>query len=469
MTAKPTRQGQRQDRRRYEPTQPTQPARLDTVPEARDAEGLLIGSLLLDGSMFSDCARIVREQAFTKPYHRAAWRAMARRFAAGEPFDYALVTADMLASGDVTAEEYGRASAYLTGLIIGVPSSLHAPHYAKLVADAAIRRGIIEASTQAAQWAYEPTDDLPGMLAAVSAMFATYDARMAEHEDGSLLSAWGELESGAGLTGWRTGLAEYDDWTGGFRPQEVHCIGGYAGAGKTWLMIRAVNALVDQGARVCVFSLEMARRSILRRLVANRVGRCAYRVGREGATFTADEIEGLRVAREVLLSDRLAVYQRQTSIAAMSAIVRQARPHAVFVDYAQIMDAPERGQSAYEAATANARALQVLAQRSDCTVVFLSQVNEDHQRAHSQTANLGLKDSGAYGAVSDFVLKLRRLPDTPGGIYLWMGKARHGPSEQDGASAEYVMDGATGLMTRAGAAAVKATPAPVATGGNNPW
>ncbi len=323
--------------------------RPDLLPAARDAEEMVIGSLLIDPTIQAECARIIAETDLQSPVYRAAWRAVARRIDAAEAVDFALVTMDIEASTEF--DDMGAVSALLIRAIERTPYAGHAPYYARFVHEAAVRRGVISVATEAVQWAHDPAGDVPGMLAAVIRTFESLDERTAWQETGELDSVLEAIERGVGQRGWSTGIAAYDEWTPGLRPKEIHTIAGYTGSAKTWLACQMANALVDQGARVAFFSIEMPTDSLAKRLLANRAGAVAMRWGSPDALFSAQDLDRVIGARDVLLaasrSEQLRVYHEQTSLVQISAIVRKTGPDVVFVDYIQIMDDPSARMSEY--------------------------------------------------------------------------------------------------------------------------
>lgn len=414
----------------------------DLLPKDVDAEELAVGACLVDPAAFQDCTRYVKYDEFTVPVYRAAWRAMERRHAAGQPIDIELVTRDVEVEG-ATGEWGGPPSEALTAALMRVPWSMHGSSYARRVHEAALRRSIIESSTAAAQWAYDPGGDVPGMVVAVTTLFQQYDEAVAGEETGEIEEAFADIEAGVGHKGLSTGIACYDEWSPGLRPGEIHTIGGYSGAGKTWTLCQIINAVLDQGASVAMFSLEMPTTSFVRRLLANRVGAFAMKWGRPGVTFLPGELERVLAAREFLLESGLRVYHEQRSLPQITAVVRSTKPKVVGLDYLQLMD--DDGGTEYETLTANCKGLQRLSQKANTCVVMLSQVNEAHQNAGGDTRTLGLKGSGSIGSVSDFVLTVQATKQA-GILELAAGKNRHGEDRYAGATATVRMDKTTGRI-----------------------
>lgn len=420
------------------------------IPVARDAEEHLLGAVLMDPSQVGQVAHIVTATDFHQPLFRDAWRSIQTRHAAGEAIDIALVVDDLRSSGSFPEDRIGQVAGDLTRAIASVPTALHAQSYARIVANTSLRREIIGAGAEVVGWAYEEAGDVDGLLAATHRRFEVLDARLASQETGEIGPVIEAIEAGAGVRGLSTGIRHYDEWTPGLRPQEVHTIAAYTGVGKTWVMCQLINAALDQGATVAVFSLEMPAQSVMRRLMANRAGACALRWGDPESTYTAGEREAIIAARDELAAagdeGRLRIYHDQRSLAQIGAVVRRTSPDVAFVDYVQLMDAESPRQSEYEAITANVRGLQTLAQRARCCIVQLSQVNESWQRSGGADRSMGLHGSGGIGRVSDVVMKI--LPtDEEGTVTLMADKNRHGPDKHAGSRADYLMDRRIGRLT----------------------
>jgi replicative DNA helicase len=421
----------------------------DALPNARDAEELVIGAVLMDPEQAPSVCRLLDPADFAMPIYRAAMSAIAERYAHGEGIDYALVVADISAGAP---DDANTIAATLTAAITRTPWAHHAVDYARQVLAVSTRRQLIATAGEVAGWAHSETADIDGLVAATLRQFEALDARAAAAESGNVREVLEGIGRGGNGRGWSTGILCYDQWTPGIRPREVHTVAGYTGSGKTWATCQITNALVDQGARVAFFSVEMPTSSLVLRLLANRAGALALSYGGADATFAAGDLDRIRagVADLSAASDdgRLAVYHDQTTLAQMAAIVRQTRPDVAVVDYIQLVEAPSHRMTEYEATTANAIGVQRLAQRAACAVIMVSQVNEAHQASGGLSRAMGLKSSGAIGAVSDVVLSLSQA-DRPNVLAVAARKNRHGPDAHQGSRAELSMDKGTGRLVPA--------------------
>jgi len=227
----------------------------DLAPAFPEMERAVIGAILLGYGQYgtAECVRLLDDRCFTRPLWAACWRSIARRFDAGDPIDTIVVAHDVWCDpamapftgdrrtfgneGALVAALLGAISGFdeLAGVTIWEVIPQHAPHYARSVYAAAVRRGVIEAAATAARWAYDETDDIDGMLVAVTRAFEQLDDRAARVETGDIdaIADAAEHDSAAGrAAGIPTGLWCYDEWAGGVMPGHIDVVGGYTSAGK---------------------------------------------------------------------------------------------------------------------------------------------------------------------------------------------------------------------------------------------
>ena len=77
-------------------------------------------------------------------------------------------------------------------------------------------------------------------------------------------------EQGREITGLKTHYIEFDRMTSGLQPSDLIIIAARPSMGKTaWAINIAQNAAVKDGMVVAVFSLEMSKESLLRRMLAS--------------------------------------------------------------------------------------------------------------------------------------------------------------------------------------------------------
>src|SRR3989304_7405262 len=158
---------------------------------------------------------------------------------------------------------------------------------------------MISAATGIAQIAYEGGPDLGAALSKAEAL--VYALRTGERlrdfvHIREFLDPYLEPAGAATAAPFggnvRTGLSQLDLLLGGLNPSDLIIVAARTGVGKTSLMLNmARNAGVGQGAKVAIFSLEMAGEQLAQRLLAAeaRVDSARLRLG------PPSEVEGSRI------------------------------------------------------------------------------------------------------------------------------------------------------------------------------
>jgi len=133
---------------RAEPHAPAAKGRLRPVPEPGrepphnlEAEEAVLGAVLAAGRLLVEVAAVLEEVDFYRPAHRAIWRAVIRLSDRGQPTDPVTVLGELHNRGELADVGGGP---FLHTLVEAVPTVAHAGHYARLVADMARRRRVID-------------------------------------------------------------------------------------------------------------------------------------------------------------------------------------------------------------------------------------------------------------------------------------------------------------------------------------
>jgi replicative DNA helicase len=225
------------------------------------------------------------------------------------------------------------------------------------------------------------------------------------------------------VTGLATDFIEFDHKTSGLQKGELIIIAARPSMGKTALAINiAQNAAVKHGATVAVFSLEMSKESLLRRMLASqaRVDQQKLQKG-----FLGKEEHGkLQRGLEQLIEARLFIDDSAgISLAEMRAKARRLKQTSgaldlVVVDYLQLMSAtlPSAGgkRGGYENRTqevsAISRGLKALAKELNVPVVALSQLSRASERRGEDKRPMlsDLRESGSIEQDADVVAFIHR-------------------------------------------------------------
>jgi replicative DNA helicase len=224
------------------------------------------------------------------------------------------------------------------------------------------------------------------------------------------------------ITGLATNFYQFDRMTSGLQKGELIIIAARPSMGKTALAINiAQNAAVFHNAIVAVFSLEMSKESLLRRMLAAQARVDQRRLqtgflGREDQGKLQDAL-GQLVDSRIFIDDSAGI-----SLAEMRAKARRLRQNSggldlVMVDYLQLMSAtlPASGkQKGYENRTqevsAISRGLKAMSKELNVPVIALSQLSRATEKRGDDKRPLlsDLRESGSIEQDADVVCFIHR-------------------------------------------------------------
>jgi replicative DNA helicase len=209
-----------------------------TPPQDLMAEQSVLGGMLLNRDAIADVIEVLKSPDFYRPAHSIVFDTILELYGRGEPADAVTVGDAITRNG-----EAGRVGGlpYLHTLVQTVPTAANAGYYAKIVAELAILRRLVEAGTRIVQLGYSAegaeVDDIVDR--AQQAIYDVTERRTSE--DYELLEAlmqptMDELEAIGGrnglMSGVPTGFLDLDNLTNGLHPGQLIVIAGRPGLGK---------------------------------------------------------------------------------------------------------------------------------------------------------------------------------------------------------------------------------------------
>ncbi|MDP9407780.1 MAG: replicative DNA helicase [Actinomycetota bacterium] len=209
-----------------------------TPPQDLVAEQSVLGGMLLSKDAIADVVEVLKSADFYRPAHQIVFDTVLDLYGKGEPADPVTVSAELSRTGQLA--RVGGAP-YLHTLISSVPTAANAGYYAKIVADRAVMRRLVEAGTRIVQLGYGA--DAMDVEAAVDLAEAqVYDvAERRTGEDYVLLEqclqgTLDEIESignrGGVMSGVPTGFADLDALMHGLHPGQLIVVAARPAIGK---------------------------------------------------------------------------------------------------------------------------------------------------------------------------------------------------------------------------------------------
>lgn len=388
-------------------------------PQNLDAEKSLLGSILIDEETLADISEHVTAKDFYEKSHSIIYQAIMRLYERHKPVDLLTLTDELKRKKEL---DLVGGSAYLTELTNYVPTSAHAEAYAELVAQKAVRRRLIKASTEISELGYNEettTEELLGKAEAeifsVSDQSLKQDLVSIENILNESFDRIEELHRNKGaLRGVRTGYRELDNMTAGFQKSDLIILAARPAMGKTTLVTNlAYNVATASKLPVLFFSLEMSKEQLADRMLSDVSGVEAWNI-RTGNLSDEDfgklsEAMGELAEAPIYFDDTPGL-----SILEMRTKARRAmHDHPlglIIVDYLQLMQAS--GQSygnRVQEVSEISRGLKLIARELNVPVIACSQLSRSVEARSPQIPQLAdLRESGSIEQDADIVMFIYR-------------------------------------------------------------
>jgi replicative DNA helicase len=400
---------------------------LDTgMPANVEAEKTILGAILLDNAAHAEAAEKLDSEDFSLDSHRRIFLRMSELMNAQRAVDIVTLAHELALYKEV--ETVGGV-AYLASLTEGLPRRPVIEEYIRIVKDKSLLRKLMGICSMAIARAADQSESALEVLGAAEAQLMEVSEKgiihglqsldeIVQHSFGSIDNLYKQSRE---VTGLATDFIEFDRMTSGLQKGELIIIAARPSMGKTALAINiAQNAAVNHNAIVAVFSLEMSKESLLRRMLASQAWVDQRKLqtgflGREDHGKLQNALGQLVEAR-MFIDDSAGI-----SLAEMRAKARRLKQNnggldLVIVDYLQLMSAtvPSSGKKNYENRTqevsAISRGLKALSKELDVPVVALSQLSRASERRGDDKRPLlsDLRESGSIEQDADVVAFIHR-------------------------------------------------------------
>jgi len=388
-------------------------------PHDIEAEEAVIGSLLIDPEAILKVATFLKPEDFFDETNQAIYQACLSLYQRNEVINQITVAHELMRQNKL--EQIG-AAAYLSHLISIVPTSLHVEHYAQIVSEMGVMRHLITAAGQIAAIGYEAGPDIEASLNKAEDILFQVKRGRDTRDFVSMREALGQYfeEAGKPTVSWErelphvlTGFAGLDDLLGGLQPSDLIVLAARPSLGKTSLALNiARNTAINQGACVALFSLEMARESVVQRLLASESGVNSrdVRLGRFGENDEARIIEASGILSEAAIYIDDSPQLRVIDIRSKARRLHFERNiDLIIVDYLQLIQGDGRNETRVQEISKITRSLKTLARELDVPVLAVSQLSRAVEWRASHVPQLAdLRESGTIEQDADIVVFIYR-------------------------------------------------------------
>ena len=386
-------------------------------PQNIEAEQAVLGSILIDKDAIYRVIEYIAAADFYRQAHGTIFEAILSLNQVGEPIDMVTVTEELVNRGQL--EQIGGAS-YIASLADAVPTAANVEFYAKIVAEKALLRSLINTSAEIARKGYESGDEVSQLLDEAEQMI--FNISQKKNRAGFvpikdiLMETFERIEKLSKQKNQVTGVPtfkELDRLLSGLQKSDLIICAARPAMGKTSFCLNiAQAAAVKHGIPVAVFSLEMSKDQLVQRMLCAdaMVDQQKMRSG-----FLQDE-DWAKLVQAVGPLSKAPVYIDDTpaiSVLEMRAKARRLMAEQglglIVIDYLQLMSGHKRTDNRQQEIAQISRSLKSLARELNVPVLCLSQLNRGvEQRQDKRPMMSDLLESGSIEADADAVLFIYR-------------------------------------------------------------
>ena len=396
------------------------------LPANIDAEKTILGAILLDNAAHSEAAEKLEADDFSLESHRRIYLRMSELVNEQRPVDIVTLAHELARYKEIEAVG---GVAYLASLTEGLPRRPVIEEYIKIVKDKSLLRRLMAICSASIARAADQSETALEVIGAAEASLLEVSEKSIssgfQSLDQIVAGSFGSIDNlykqSREITGLATDFYELDRMTSGMQKGELVIIAARPSMGKTAFSVNICqNAAVNHGAVVAVFSLEMGKESLLRRMLAAQawVDQRKLQTGFLGR----EDHDKLQKALGDLVESRLFIDDTAgISLSEMRAKARRLKQNCgqldlIMIDYLQLMTAtlPSAGGKRFENRTqevsAISRGLKALAKELDVPVVALSQLSRSSERRGDDKRPLlsDLRESGSIEQDADVVMFIHR-------------------------------------------------------------
>lgn len=407
-----------------------------------EAENSVLGSILLDASVFPGVREALTAEDFSNTVNQAIYKAAEGLFNAGKVVDP--ISIKRSAEAILGGSEDVNLNDYMLQLLEITPTAANVSEYVKLARDASMRRQLIEIARKIEMYVenYSPPREV---IASAQKALQGIESNERSQETISFSDALTDFlvlqdEIQTGVCLFIKTEYKYIDRVlgGGLLNSGFYLLAGRPGMGKTTLGLNIVRKVAKKGLPVLFVSLEMSKEQITQKLLAMETGLSTQElVGKMDAQAVDRVTEAATQIHDLPLTLNRKPGATVSDIANMARAVKGLA--MICVDYVGLIEPDNKQVKRYEGVSQVSRDLKQLALRLNIPILGLAQLNREVTgRTDKRPVISDLRDSGGLEQDADGIILLHRPdyydpeykhdPVTPVVLEATIAKNRHGPT-----------------------------------------
>jgi replicative DNA helicase len=393
-----------------------------SAPQDNTAEQSVLGSVLISTDptdTLTTVGSILAPDDFFRTAHRMIFSAMLALDEQQRPID-TVTLIDQL--NTMNQLENAGGEAYLAELALAVPIASNAEYYAKIVKEKALRRTLIDLTTQATQESYEERESVEDAIARISQGLDAINSgetsadfkRIADVVNASFTELERNAQTNETVTGLATGYPALDELTTGLHGGQMIVVAARPAVGKTAFVLNIAQkvAVADPNLPVALFSLEMKDTDLVNRMLSAEGNIDAYHM--RNGQLEDNEWRNLTIAMGSLANTK--IYIDDTAGIKVTEIRSKLRRlqkqegqiGLVIIDYLQLIEG-SGNEGRQQEVSAISRAIKKMAMELNTPVIALSQLSRGvEQRQDKRPILSDIRESGSIEQDADIVAFLYR-------------------------------------------------------------
>ncbi len=389
-------------------------------PHSLEAERAVLGGVLLENNALNTVTQILTADDFYSRANGLIFEGMCELFRRGTPVDTVTLRAWLV---DRASLPKAGGDEHLLSLTNTIPTVANIEEHAKIVREKSVVRRMITTCHEISAQGYgdygEPEEFFDQAEKKIFDVGKERGGSPYEHIKEVVLRTFEQVQLAASrkeqITGLPTGLAKLDEMTAGLKGGELIIIAGRPGMGKTAFALNiAVTACQSRNVPVAVFSLEMRKEELARRLLCSE----AKVDGGRMRTGMLSRDDWSRLAGAAGPLTELPLFIDDTAAVTLMQVRGKARrlraEHGlgmIVIDYLQLMRSGVKNDNREQEISEISRSLKALSKELDVPVIALSQLNrgvETRPGKDKRPQLADLRESGAIEQDADVIMFVYR-------------------------------------------------------------
>ncbi|MCR4777294.1 MAG: replicative DNA helicase [Lachnospiraceae bacterium] len=414
-------------------------------PHSPEAEQSVIGSMIMSEDAIDIASEKITGEDFYSRQYGVLFDAMVELHTEGKPVDL-ITLQNRLQEKDVPPELAGIDA--IREIMEIVPTSANVRHYAEIVYEKSILRKLIKITEGITNECFQGKGALNDILAdtekKIFGLLQNQQSGDMESIKSIVMRTIDSIEAVAknkgSVTGVETGFYDLDAMTAGFQKSDLIIVAARPSMGKTAFVLNiAEYAAVKHDTAVAIFSLEMSKDQLVKRILAmnSRVDSQDIRTGNLEDEDWAKLVESAAtISRSKLLIDDTPGISVMELRSKCRKLKLEHNIGMIIIDYLQLMSGSKNnGESQQQVISDISRSLKAIAREINVPVIALSQLSRAvEQRPDKRPMLSDLRESGAIEQDADVVMFIYRDDyynkdsEEKGISEIIIGKQRNGPT-----------------------------------------